>query len=80
MKNGIIRLLAISGVAIFTACSCGDKFTPLTQEQLNAKADSLYNAQKDAKLAQFNSSCDSSAIAAANAKFESMKSEATASK
>ena len=73
-------MLAVCSIAAFATCSCGDKFVPLTQDQMNAKADSLFNAQKDAKLSQLKASCDSSSVAEATVKFESMKSAATASK
>ncbi len=80
MKKGLIGMLAVCCIAAVATTSCGDKFVPLTQDQLNAKADSIFNAQKDAKLSQLKASCDSSSVAEANAKVETMKSSATASK
>ena len=80
MKKGLISMLAVCSIAVVATCSCGDKFVPLTQDQMNAKADSIFNAQKDAKVAQLKASCDSSSVAEASVKFENMKNAATASK
>jgi hypothetical protein len=76
MKRGI--MLAIVAGSFFA--SCGEKFTPMTDEQINAKVEELYNEQKDAKLQELNAACQAKAEAEATAKFEAMKTEATASK
>lgn len=77
MKKGI--MLAVAAVT-FGLTSCGEKFTPMTEEQINAKVEELYNEQKDAKLQELNAACQANAEAEATAKFEELKAAATASK
>jgi len=73
-------MLGVSIFAAVTFTSCGPKFTPLTQDQINARVDSIFNAQKVAKLQELNAACQSGLDAQVNAKVESMKSAETASK
>jgi hypothetical protein len=80
MKNGIILMLSLSVLSAFIFTSCGEKFTPLTQEQISAKVDSSFNAQKDAKLQELRAVCQSGLEAQVNAKVEAMKSGETAGK
>ena len=58
--------------------ACGEKYTPLTEEQKTAKVDSVFNEQKEAKLTELRTACQSGAEAAATAKFETLKAEAAA--
>lgn len=81
MKKGLILTLAVGGFFAFTTIGCGTKYTPLTQEQITAQADSLFTAQKDAKLAELQAACAGSLEAQVNAKVEAMKTASeTASK
>lgn len=81
MKKGIILTLAAGGFFAFALIGCGTKYTPMTQEQITAQADSIFNAQKEAKLAELQAACASSLEAQVNAKVEAMKASAeTASK
>jgi len=74
MKKGIFLTLVVA--AIMTGC--GEKFTPLTQEQINAQVDSLITAQSPAKLADLKAACESGLEAQVNAKVEALKSAETA--
>lgn len=78
MKKGIILTLAVGGFFALTTSSCGEKFTPLTQEQINARVDSLVNAQSEAKLQELRAACESGLEAQVNAKVESLKAAETA--
>lgn len=81
MKKGIILTLMVGGFFSFMTIGCGEKFTPLTEEQINAQVDSTFNAQKDAKLTELRAACDASVEASVNAKVEELKAAAgTASK
>jgi hypothetical protein len=74
MKKGIILSFAVAAIL----ASCGEKFTPLTQEQINAQVDSTVAAQKDAKVAELKAACDAGLEAQVNAKVEALKAEAAA--
>ena len=76
MKKGIVLTLAVAAIL----AGCGEKFTPLTQEQINAQVDSLVKAQSDAKLTELRAACQSGLEAQVNAKVEALKSAETASK
>ncbi|MDB5284197.1 MAG: hypothetical protein JWO06_3272 [Bacteroidota bacterium] len=80
MKKGIRTTLLMSAFCAVAFTSCGPKFTPLTQDQINAKADSTFNAQKDAKLQDLRTACQSGIDAQVAAKVEALKSAETASK
>lgn len=80
MKKRIMLVIAAGGLFTFGLTSCGEQFTPMTEEQINAKVEELYNEQKDAKLQELSAACQARAEAEANAKFEEMKNAATASK
>ena len=74
MKKGFFIVLA-SGVfsaAVFN--SCGEKFTALTEEQKTAKVDSLFNAQKEAKLTELRAACQSDLSAKVEAKVQELQS------
>ena len=80
MKKGIVVMLALSVFSAIICTGCGEKFTPLTQEQITAQVDSLFNSQKDAKVEELRAACQSGLEAQVNAKVEAMKSAETASK
>lgn len=76
MKKGIILTFAVAAIL----AGCGEKFTPLTQEQINAQVDSLVTAQSEAKLTELRAACESGLEAQVNAKVEALKSAETAAK
>ena len=78
MKKGMILTLAVGTFFAITTIGCGEKFTPLTQEQINAQVDSLVNAQSEAKLLELKAACESSLEAQVNAKVEMLKAAETA--
>lgn len=80
MKKGLLTTLATGAFFALTLVSCGEKFTPMTEEQVTAKVDELYNAQKDAKLAELKTACEAEVAAKAAAKFEELKAGAVAAK
>lgn len=74
-KTGL--LLIASGVFALALASCGTSYTPMTEEQINAKADSTFNAQKDMITQQANEACASGMEASVATKVEEMKAAAT---
>ena len=54
MKKEILITLMVGGFFAFTTIGCGQKYTPLTQEQITAQADSLVTAGKDAKMLELS--------------------------
>ncbi len=79
MKKGIVPVLVMAAFSALAVIGCGEKFTPLTQEQITAKVDSTVNAQKDAKIQELRAACQSGLEAQVNAKVEALKSAETAS-
>ena len=79
MKKGIVPVLVMAAFSALTVVGCGEKFTPLTPEQITAKVASSVNAQKDAKIAELRAACQSGLEAQVNAKVEALKSSETAS-
>lgn len=73
MKKGFVVVLAVAGFAALTTTSCGEKYTPMTQEQITAQADSLAGAQKDAKLQALKDECQKDLDAKVSAKVEELK-------
>ena len=71
MKKGLF--LAMVAGCVIALASCGEKFTPLTQEQINAQVDSLVNAQSEAKLQELRAACEAGLEASVNAKVEALK-------
>ncbi|HWB64444.1 MAG TPA: hypothetical protein VG603_13090 [Chitinophagales bacterium] len=80
MKKGIIPIMVAACASAFIVSSCGEKFTPMTQDQINAKVDSLYNAQKDAKMQELTAACQATLDQKVDQKVEEMKNAETASK
>ncbi|MBL0308598.1 MAG: hypothetical protein IPP77_02590 [Bacteroidetes bacterium] len=77
MKKGIILTLGVGVVFALTTIGCGTKYASMNQEQITAKADSIYTAQSEAKMAELKAACESSLDAQVNAKVEAMKAAAT---
>ncbi len=75
MKKGMMLTLAVGGFFAFTTIGCGEKFTPLTAEQITAQVDSLYQAQEAAKLEELRAACQSGLQDQVNAKVEVLKAE-----
>ncbi|MFN8276771.1 MAG: hypothetical protein U0T84_04770 [Chitinophagales bacterium] len=71
MKKGFYSLLAVSAAALMLS-SCGDKYTPLTEEQKAAKADSMYNASMADMRKQKEEACAAEMEAKVNAKVQEM--------
>ncbi len=80
MKNRIIQMTAVGAFLAFAASGCGEKFTPLTQQQIETQVDSLFNAQKQSKLQELRAACQSNLEEKVNAKVETMKNPEIASK
>jgi hypothetical protein len=78
MKKGIVLTLAVGAFFALTTTSCGEKFTPLTEEQINAKVDSLYTAQSEAKLQELRAACQTGLQAQVDPKVEELKAAAAA--
>lgn len=68
MKKKITAMLLASGFFALALVSCGEKFTPLTEEQINAKVDSAYNAIAESKKAELKAACESEKAAKVAAK------------
>ncbi len=75
MKKTGLFILA-SGLFALAMSSCGGAYTPLTQEQITAKADSLFTAQKENIISTHNEACTAGMDAAVTAKMEILKAEA----
>lgn len=80
MKKGIIYMVPAVVFSALILVGCGEKYTPLTEEQKAAQVDSLVNTQKEAKLQELRAACQATAVAEANTKFEALKAEAVAAK
>ena len=74
MKRRLI--LTISVAAILDGC--GEKFTPLTQQQINTRVDSLVIAQSPVRLTELRIACEAGIEAQVNAKIEALKKAETA--
>lgn len=78
MKKAPIVLL--SALTLFLA-SCGASYTPLTEEQVQVKADSIFNAQKEQLVKTSEEECMNSMESSVAQKVEEMKAQSeTASK
>ncbi len=78
MKKGMMLTMAVGGFFAFTTIGCGEKFTPLSAEQMTAQVDSLYKAQEAAKLEELRAACASGLQAQVDAKVEALKAESQA--
>jgi hypothetical protein len=70
-------LLLVSGFFALALSSCGTAYTPMTEEQINAKVDSTFNAQKEAITTTANEACASTMEASVAAKVEELKAATT---
>ncbi len=80
MKKGIIYMVPAVVFSALILVGCGEKYTPLTEEQKTAKVDSVFAEQQEAKLQELRAACQATATAEASTKFEALKAEATAAK
>lgn len=74
MKKRITAILLASGFLALTLVSCGEKFTPLSEEQINAQVDSAYNSIADAKKAELKAACEADLAAKVAAKVSELQS------
>ena len=58
MKKGFIAAMLAGGFFAFTTIGCGEKYTPLTQEQITAKADSVATERSAEAVAAVKSECE----------------------
>jgi hypothetical protein len=58
MKKGLIAAMLAGGFFAFTTIGCGEKYTPLTQEQITAKADSVATARSAEAVAAVKADCE----------------------
>ncbi len=65
-------------MAALILSSCGAKYTPLTEDQKSAKADSIYAAKVVDEVKAKSDDCDKNLEAAVDAKVEELKANATA--
>jgi hypothetical protein len=70
-KTGLSILL--SGLFAIALSSCGGAYTPMTEDQINAKADSIFNTQKEAIVTKHHEDCAATMQEAVGAKTEEMK-------
>ena len=76
MKKAVLLLVAAGFFAIALS-SCGTSYTPMTEEQISAKADSTFNAQKEMITTQANEACASTMEASVATKLEELNAAAT---
>ena len=73
-----LSLLLSAGLFAGILASCGAKYTPLTEEQKTAKADSIFAATSADIKAEKEKACESGMQAAVDAKVAELSQEATA--
>ena len=76
MKKGLITAMVMGCFSALTLVSCGEKFTPLTEEQITAKVDSTFNAVAETKRAELKAACESEKEAKVAAKVAELQSAA----
>lgn len=76
MKKRITAILMASGFLALTLVSCGEKFTPLSEEQINAQVDSAFNSAAEAKKAELKAACETEMAAKVAAKVSELQSAA----
>lgn len=69
---------AVAGFFAMALSSCGETYTPMTEEQISAKVDSMFNAQSEAITKEKQDACTQSMEASVAAKVEELKTAATA--
>ena len=73
MKKSVLSLFASGVIAAMIMSSCGAKYTPLTEDQKKAKADSVYATKSAAEIAAKTSDCTKNMDTAVSAKVEALK-------
>jgi hypothetical protein len=73
MKKLVLSLFACGIVAGMIMSSCGAKYTPLTEDQKKAKADSVYATKSVAEIAAKTADCAKNMDTAVSAKVEALK-------
>ncbi len=73
MKKGILVALAVAGFSAIITTSCNTPAKHLSDAEVQAKADSVFNSKKDAKLEELKAACQSTADAQVSAKVEELK-------
>ncbi len=77
MKKSFVGLMGVALTGLLLA-SCGDKYTPLTEEQKAAKVDSLYAAQSAPLKAEKLTACEADMQAKVDAKVAELVTAAAA--
>ncbi|MCW3127129.1 MAG: hypothetical protein JWO03_2787 [Bacteroidetes bacterium] len=81
MKKSVMSLFALGTMAALILSSCGAKYTPLTEDQKKAKADSIYAVKAADEIKAKTDDCAKNMDAAVEAKVQSLKAaDATVSK
>jgi transposase-like protein len=81
MKKSVLSLFACGVVAAMIMSSCGAKYTPLTDDQKKAKADSVYAVKSVEETTAKTADCTKNLDAAVDAKVQELKAaDATAAK
>ena len=78
MRKTTLSLFAACFLAAVVMSSCGEKYTPLTEEQKSAKADSIYNATAEELKATKIAECDADFQAKVDAKVQELQAAAAA--
>jgi hypothetical protein len=76
MKKTALSIL-LSGLFAIALSSCGGAYTPMTEEQISAKADSIFNSQKEAIVTKHHEDCAANMSEAVSAKAEELKAAST---
>lgn len=76
MKKGLIALFIAGSFSAITLVSCGEKFTPLSEEQITAKVDSSFTAVAETKRAELKATCESEKEAKVAAKVAELEAAA----
>ncbi len=74
MKKQLSALLVAGCFFAMAATSCGEKFTPLTEDEINTKVEEGYNAIAETKRAELKAACEAdkaAKVAAKVAEFQS---------
>ncbi|MCS6820047.1 MAG: hypothetical protein RMJ53_03135 [Chitinophagales bacterium] len=76
MKKKFFSLLGAASIFSLALVSCGEKFVPLTEEQITAKVDSAFNAIAESKRAELKAACESEKAAKVAAKVAELQNAA----
>ena len=78
MKKSFLSLFAFGVMPLLILYSCGTKYTPLTEEQKKAKADSIYLVKSADEVKAKSDECAKNLDAAVNTKVNEALNAATA--